>query len=194
MTLAIFDATNAGFFALDLAHESSDHLAVTVQRFAGSGAVVAQQEQDLARREFVLPLRSRRSEARAVDVFWRTNSYGAKAVLVRDPRLGARTGVALGTATSNQTVFPFPTSGENSRDYPIQGLSSMTVYDDAAGVSIDTISTQNRTVTLSAAPASNSVMTADYRFYRKVRLIAEYRWKSLGVDWLTTQLGLMEEP
>ena len=194
MTLAIFDQTNAGFFAIDLNHDSVDHLAVTIQRFAGSATVVAQQEQDISRREFVLPLRSRRSEALAVDEFWRTNSYGAKAVLVRDPRLGTRTGVSLGTATSNQTVFSLPSTGENSRDYPIGGLSSTTIYDDAVGATISTINTQSRTVTLTVAPASDSVMTADYRFYRKVRLVAEYRWKSLGVDWLTTQMNLVEEP
>jgi len=194
MVLSIFDATNAGFFALDVNHESDDNLSVTIQRFAGSSKVVAQQNQDLARRNFVLPLRSTRDESNSVDSFWTTNGFGAAAVLVRDPRLGTRTGVSLGTASSNQTVFTFPVTGENSRDYPIAGVSSMTVYDDAGSASISTIATQTRTVTLDAAPASNSVMTADYRFYRKVRLSGAYRWRSQGVNWLSTQLNLMEEP
>ena len=167
---------------------------MTVQRFAGSSKVVAQQNQDLARRGFVLPLRSTRDEANDVDTFWRTNGYGAAAVLVRDPRLGTRTGTSLGTATSNQTVFSLPVTGENSRDYPIGGLASTTVYDDGGSVTVSTIDTQGRTMTVSSAPDSGSVMTADYRFYRKVRLVGTYRWRSAGVDWLGTQIVFQEEP
>jgi hypothetical protein len=194
VTLNIFDSTNAGFFAVDLNHETSDVLGVVIQKFAGSFKTVAQQTQDLARRSFNVPFRSRRSEANAIDEFWRLNNYGAEPVFFRDPRLGTRTGVSLGTATSNQTVFSLPSTGENSRDYPIGGLSSTTVYDDGGSVTVSTINTDNRTFTLASAPASDSVMTSDYRFYRKVRMVGEYRWRSLGVDWLTTQIPLQEEP
>lgn len=194
MTLAVFDAATAGFLAIDVNYRTEDDLPTVTQRAAGDGSEIRAALQTLARRSFTVTLRSTKAERQLVDEFWRLKNYQVTAVLFADPSLSTRTGVAFGAASSNQTVFVLPTSGENSRDYPQSGISTATVYDDGGGMTTDTIHVDNRTITTTVAPASDSTMTADYEFYRLVRLDGTYEWSALAPNFFETTIELLEVP
>jgi hypothetical protein len=194
MTLAVFDAATAGYLAIDVNYRTEDDLPTVVQRAAGDGTEIRAALQSIARRSFTVKIRAKKDERQDVDEFWRTKNYQVTAVLFSDPSLSTRTGVALGAASSNQTTFTLPTSGENSRDYPQSGISSATVYDDGGALTTSTIGVDARSITTTVAPASDSTMTADYSFYRLVRLVGTYEWSALAPNFFETTIELLEVP
>jgi hypothetical protein len=139
------------------------------------------------------PMKRTGTEAEVVDAFMLAREQQVEAFYVTLPRPTARTSVSLGTATSNQTAFTMPTTGDESRDFPVND-AAVVVYDDAVSVAVSATSTDGRQFTLAAAPASNSVMTCDYSFYRLVKLAEPYRWAGLAPDWYETTLALKEVP
>jgi hypothetical protein len=54
------------------------------------------------------------------------------------------------------------------------------------------VSPDARTFTLSVAPTSGSVMTADYSFYRRVRLVEPVQWNKLAPDWMEGTAKFLE--
>jgi hypothetical protein len=172
-------------------YEAQDELPVVVFRYAGRGVEQRAALQALARRRYSWPLRRTKTERATVDEFLRLRNYSVEAFYVEDPHQYARTGVSLGTSVTSQTVFPLPTTGENSRDYAAND-SHVVVYDDGTPVTVSAVGTDARTFTLASAPAAGSVMTCDYWAYRLVRLLEPPSWAALGPDWLEAVLRLQE--
>lgn len=139
-----------------------------------------------------LLFRAVNSKRQEIDAFFRVTRQRKTAFYFRDPRDHARTGVSLGTSVSGQTGFALPSSGENSRDYPIS-TATVTVYDDGSPTAATvTIDTDNRRIVLSAAPTSGSVMTADYHAYRLVRVEQPIQWSVIAPDWNEGQTSFRE--
>lgn len=162
--------------------------------YAGSGTEQRAQLQTIARRTYTWHMRKTASERSTIDTHFVAVDYMTTAFYIKDPKDFARTGVSLGTATSAQTSFSLPTTGEEQRDYMIDD-ANVVVYDDASptGTTV-TVNTDARTVGLSTAPASDSVMTVDYHTYRLVRLQAPFRWRMLAPDFFECFPRLVEVP
>ena len=167
---------------------------VVVLRYAGTGTEQRATRQAIGYRRYVWPMRKTASERALVDTFFRLENYQVNAFYVRDPRDHARTGVSLGTSVSGQTAFSLPSSGENLRDYPIS-TATATVYDDGSPTATTvTWDTDRRVAVLSTSPTSGSVMTADYHFYRLVRLNGTVSWKALAPDFYEAAPEFWEVP
>ncbi len=162
--------------------------------FAYAGARTEQRAAlaEIRMREYVWPLRRTRAERDTIDAFFLARSGGVESFLVRDPDQYARTGVSLGTAAAAQVLFPLPASGENRRDYPIDD-AHVVVYEDGSptGATV-TVDTDGRSFTLDSAPGAGVVMTADYWYYRRVKLTEDFEWRKLAPDFLEAQLALLE--
>jgi hypothetical protein len=141
-------------------------------RYAGTATEQRATLTDVEREIYRWGLEEEDATMRTIRDFFQARGQAKEAFYIRDPDWAAQTGVPLGTATSGQTVFTLPTTGTYSRDYPI-GAATFTVKDDgvATGTTV-TVDDDARTFTLDTAPASNSVMTADYITWRKVRLVS----------------------
>jgi len=167
---------------------------VAIIRYAGVGTEQRATRQTIHYRRYAWPMRKTAAERALVDTFFRIENYQVNAFYLRDPRDNARTGVSLGTSVSGQTAFSLPSSGENLRDYPIS-TATATVYDDGvATTSTVTWSEDRRVAVLSTSPTSGSVMTADYHYYRKVRLQGTLSWKALAPDFYEASPEFWEVP
>lgn len=172
-------------------YTAEDILPVTVMRYAGRGVEQRAALQSLARRRYVWPIRRTMTERAVIDEFFRVANYEVTAFYIMDPHQYARTGVSLGTSVASQVVFYLPTTGENSRDYPVDDAHAI-VYDDGSPVTVSDLDTDNRKITLASAPAAGSVMTCDYWTYRLVRLLEPPKWMALAPDWFSCAPVLME--
>ena len=170
MTLAIWTETPE----ID-GYSYRDILPVSVFSYAGAGTEQRAALLPRSRREYTWPMRRTRAQAITVDTFFRTRNWQVESFLLTDPDLSSRTGVSLGTSIAAQVAFVIPTTGENGRDYPVNSAAGI-VYDDGVSKAIASINPDTRTFTLSVAPTSGSVITADYSFYRRVRLAEPYEW------------------
>jgi hypothetical protein len=170
----------------------TDRMPKTVFSYSGSGVEQRAALIEIPMRRYSWPLRRIKSERDDVDTFFLARSQGIESFLVKDPDLYARTGVSLGTAAAAQVAFPLPATGENRRDYPIDD-AHVEVYEDGTptGATI-TVDTDGRSFTLSAAPGAGVVMTADYWFYRRVKLADDFTWRKLAPDYLEAVLALQE--
>ena len=150
-------------------------------KYAGAGAQQRATLQDIDRRIYTWPLRRQSTDRRAISEFFRLRSQTVEAFYIKDPQAleHERTGVSLGTSEAAQTAFFLPTSGDNSRDFPIDD-ANVVVYDDGTPVSVASVDTDSKLFWLSASPTAGSVMTCDYHAYRLVRLMAEVDWAGLG--------------
>jgi len=177
-----------------LEYGDDDELPVIVLKYAGRGTEQRAKLHAIERRVFDWSVRATDSEKTAIKTFLRTANQMVTSFYVRDPKDNTRTGVSLGTSVSGQTSFPLPSSGENFRDYPIS-TATFTIYDDggATGTTV-TVRTDARVVSLSTAPTSGSVMTADYHYYRLVRLDRPQRWRRLAPNFSEGSLAFREVP
>lgn len=177
-----------------ISYEDYDDAGRIIFRYAGTGTEQRAKTQAIAYRRYTWPIRVSTSDKLAVNEFVRLRNDGTEAFYIRDPKDNARTGVSLGTSVSGQTGFTLPTTGDNQRDYPISS-ATVTVYDDGVEASgTVTIDQDARRFTLSVAPTSGSVMTADYHYYRLVRLEGVVKWAGLAPDWHEGSLSLWEVP
>lgn len=165
---------------------------VTVFSYAGAGTEQRAALLARPRREYTWPMRRTKSEAATVDAFFLARNYQVESFLLRDPDQYTRTGVSLGTSVSGQKVFTIPSTGQHAGDYPVNDAHAV-VYDDgvATGATV-TVDTDARTFTLSTAPTSGSVITVDYWYYRRVRLVEGPAWAKLAPDWLEGSVTLLE--
>lgn len=187
MTTAFTGAPN-----VDYEWEPSQEVGIVT--YAGSRYEQRASWQTISRRTYVWTMTRRGAEARNIDSFFRDRNQEVSAFYIQDPDDQLRSGVTLGTSVAGQTVFTLPTSGNESRFYP-KDDANVVVYDDAVATAATvTVSTDNRTFTLSAAPVSGSVMTVDFYGYRLVRLLTPCRWKGLGPDWFVASPQFKEVP
>ena len=175
----------------EMTYGAEDKLPVLINRYAGAGREQRAALESIGRRRYVVGLRRDEAERATVDEFFRLRNYEVTAFYFKDPDYSARTGVSLGTSTAAQTVFDLPSTGENSRDYPVDDANFI-VYDDGSPATVAAIDSDARQVTRSSSPTAGSVMTADYHAYRLVRLVGTFQWRKLAPDFYETALDLME--
>lgn len=182
MSLAVFTWTPAHPYTTRLRRR------VAAVRFAGSEA-----EQRLA-----LSSRTLRSWSlnfhvdaasgyrEAINSFLIARGMSHESFLWRDLRDYQRTGVALTPASDGVTLsFALPATGDEAGDYPIND-AHVKLY-RAAVLNAGTLSanTDGRLIVTDAAPAGGgAAMTADYWYYRRVRLAQEY------VEWSEDVYGV----
>ena len=137
------------------------------------------------------------AEKSAMDAFFIGIGLQRDSFLWRDPSPDAeepftRTAIALGTAVAAQVVFSLPTgASEYAGDYP---LSPATLYSDGVKVATTTVQTDDRTLTANSAPGVGKVITADYPFYRRVRLESGLTWARDDSGRWGTSLVFREVP
>ena len=166
---------------------TTDILPTLLFQYAGKGVQQRATLQDVDKRRYSWPLRRQSGDKTAIKEFFRLRSQTVEAFYIKDPEPDehARTGVSLGTSESAQTIFFLPTTGDNSRDHPIDDVN-VVVYDDGSPVAVASVDTDFKLFTLSASPTVGSVMTCDYHAYRLVHLMAEVEWARLGPDYFST--------
>lgn len=145
---------------------------------------------DISVRTYTLPFWRTTSERSAFDAFFRARLQTWEAFLFEDPKDAPQTGVSLGTGNGSTTTFSLPTTGEQRRHYPKQG--SVVVRVAGSPVTVSSVDTDARTVTLASAPALSAAVEADYTGLRLVRLADPYEWSAADVGWWQTSLTLIE--
>lgn len=100
--------------------------------------------------------------------------------------------MALGTAAALEVDFELPVTGMYGGDYPIDDVHAV-LYADAAPVTA-TVDTDGRKFTAAVAPGAGKVMTADYWYYRRVRLDSDVRWLEPVSGTYAIQVELQEVP
>jgi len=187
VTIPIFDE------APEFGWDREPALPVTEFRFAGAGSRQTVAHQAVARDRIRWPMKRSKADATTIDEFFVARSQVVTSFFVKLPWPFSRTGVSLGTSIAAQTVFDLPSSGDEFRDYPIDD-ANLVVYDDGTPVTVSSVDTDARQVTLSAVPTVGSVMTADYHYYRRVKLAAPFAWTHIGPDWLEAEPEFEEVP
>lgn len=151
----------------------------------------------LARRVYSWPAADY-AEAEAIRAAWfAARHLAGEAFYVIDPWDTpvdglTRVDVEVGPATAAQTVFSLPTArtSEAFRDWPISGSVYATVNGAPAGVA--SVSTDGRTVTLSAGATAGHSVKLSYRAYRLVRAAPSMEWSAPEPGWYSTALELRE--
>jgi hypothetical protein len=178
MTIAVWTQTP------DMAWARTPIRPAEVIAFAPGGSEQRADLQDRTRWEYYWPMSISRSEMLAVEAFLEARSWVVEAFFVREPRNGryARTGVSIGTGDGVETVFSIPSSGDEAGDYPIDDANAI-VYVDGSPVTVSSVDTEDQTFTLAAAATNLKPVTADYHYYRLVRLLDRFEFASLGPDF-----------
>ena len=99
------------------------------------------------------------------DFLVRLRSLQYESFYLKDPKDALRTGVSLGTGTGAATTFSLPSSGQESRDYPIDN-AALVVYVSGSPVTVSSVDTDARTVTLASPPGLGLAVTAAYEHYK----------------------------
>jgi len=187
----------------DLNYSYRDRLPVIVTRFAGTGAQQRAALQVISRRSYQLPIQKTATEKASIDTFFRLLSQTVDAFYIRDPKDDIKEGVYLyeGTGGAVPVTFDFPTTGENSRDWPIafaSGAGTFTVYKNGTPWTTGSpvIDTGDRTITFNTAMtlAFEDVVSIDYKAYRLVVLEEDFQWVGLSPDFFEATLELQEVP
>lgn len=141
---------------------------------------------------FTLSLAMTNAERAVVDEFFEDRVLDVGSFYWMVPATHTRTGVALGTGNGSNQSFPLPSSGAEQRDYPIEDATAVLKV-NGTPVSA-TVDTDTRTFTAAVAPGLGTAVTADYTFYRLVRLEGGIEWTVVpaNYDWNETGLVLVE--
>jgi len=191
MSISVFTANP------DVEYTYRDNIGVTVLRYAGTAKEQRAQNHDISRRTYGWKMSKDKAEREAVDEFFRLRGQTVESFFIRDPKDNARTGVSLGTGVSGQTGFDLPSTGENSRDYPV---ATYTIYKGGTAITLITINvnTDGRRFTWQGgAPTtgvSGQIFTADYHYYRRVRLAEPFEWAALAPNYFAANPSLVEVP
>ena len=175
-------------------YEAWDILPVAIIQYAGDGAQQRASQQAIERRYYSWHMTRTGAERRVIDAFFRVVNWSVTSFYIQDPDDQLRSGVTLGTSINGQTVFTLPTTGHESRFYPKDDASVVVKDDGSTAAGTVTVSTDNRTFTLSVAPTTGSVMTVDFYGYRLVRLDSRFKWRGLGPDWFECTPQFNEVP
>jgi hypothetical protein len=189
VSLAIFPTTPPAIHPYG--YEDDD--AALIVKMAGSALEQRSSLYGRKLRTYHLRYRTTASNRATLDAFFLARRFTAESFLYRDLKDYARTGVAVVPATSDGivTAFALPTSGVYAGDYPIDDAHAI-LY--RAGVSVGTITVQTdaRTLTRSPAPSAGGAMTADYWYYRRVRLLDRFAWAEPVYGTFEADFALVE--
>lgn len=184
MALAVFTYTPLHPYGF------GDDRPAVVARMSGGGE---QRAAALSRelRSWTLRFRVTAANRSAIDTFLRARGYTLESFLWKDLKDYQRTGVAIGTGDGSTTAFVLPKTGEYGGDYPLTtGDQLYSAGSPVAGGA----TTDTRTMTYSVAPAGAAALTADYEFYRRVRLAERYEWSEPVFNVFETTLRFLEVP
>lgn len=192
MALAVLSATYVPLHP----YHYGDERPVLVARMSGGAE---QRAATLSRRlrTYRLGFRTVAATRLAIDDFFEARGYSLESFLWKDLKDYARTGVTLVPAVGDgaETVFSLPKTGINGGDYPIDQASTLL---KVAGVSVGanrTVQTDARTITATGgAPAGGAAITADYEYYKRVRLDGTVQWAEPVFGVFTTEISLVEVP
>lgn len=170
----------------------SDDMPLEVQAERGAFFTDRYQLADITRRTYTLPFWRTTAERASFDAFFAgstvLSTWGAW--LFEDPKDAAQTAVSLGTGNGSATTFSLPTTGNGRRYYPKQG--SVVVRVSGSPVTVSSVDTDGRTVTLASPPAGAAPVEADFTGLRLVRLLAPYTWQAVDQGWWNTTLSVQE--
>lgn len=147
---------------------------------------------DIPRRVYTWHLKRDRTERRVVDAFLaNTHLAGVHSFYVRDPADDARADVPLGTGDGGTTTFFLPSTGEERRHYP-RDDGDLVVKVAGTPVTVSSVDTDARSVTLAAPPGIGLAVTADFNGLRLVRQLMPHEWKGLSYSWFDATIVLEE--
>jgi len=128
-------------------------------------------------RSYFLRFRTTNTNRLILQAFVEARRGTAESFLFKDLDDFTRTGITMEPATSDGvvTAFSLPTTGAYAGDYPVDSAAAI-LYRAAVDVGAITVQTDARTLTRSPAPAAGGAMTADYHYYRRVRLLEVPTW------------------
>lgn len=146
----------------------------------------------LTRRVYSWHVRRTDAERLAIDDFLvRARSVSHESFYVLDPYDPIRTAVSLGNGDGVKTVFTLPTTGEESRFYP-KDDALLVVRVSGAPVTVSSVDTDGRSVTLAAPPAGAAPVEIDFSGLRLCMLSAPTEWKGAGAAWFDATLAIEE--
>lgn len=191
MTIAIWT------WSPDLAWTKSPIRPAEHVAFAPGGAEQRADLQPRTRWEYGLEVSDDKSVAQAIEAFLEARSWTVVAFFFREPLNGrySRTGVSCGTGDGVETTFSLPSlpADLEGGDYPIDD-ANFVGYVDGSPATVSSVDTEARTFTFAAAPANTKPVTADYWFYRLVRLLDRFQFEAIGPDFYHAAFRFLEVP
>jgi uncharacterized protein (TIGR02217 family) len=186
MALAVLSASYVPLHPYDYGDERPS----VVARMSGGAE---QRAASLSRklRTYTLRFRTTAATRLALDTFFEARGYTVESFLWKDLKDYTRTGVAIGTGDGATTAFVLPKTGTYGGDYPL--TSGVQLYSAGSPVA-GSATTDTRTLTYNAAPAGAAALTADYSFYKRVRLLDRFTWSEPVFGVFETVLVLVEVP
>lgn len=173
------------------AHRDDDPTIIVA--FAGSSGEQRASRTGRKLRTYHLRYRTTNTRRAILDAFFESVRQSATSFLFKDLNDYTRTGITLEPATSDGvvTAFSLPTTGQYAGDYPVDDANAK-LY--RAGVLVTGTTTQvdARTITKSPAPSAGGAMTADYHYYRRVRLVDPPTWEHAPYGVWACDLSLVE--
>lgn len=160
----------------------------------------AEQRSALSPREFrlyTLPFSLDGTDRTTVVDFLRARRNAIESFFWKEPLNGffAVTSVACGTGDGIETTFDLPalTDPDYGGMFPIDDANFV---GRVAGTpaTVSSVDTEGRDFTFSAAPGNGLAVTADFHFYRLVRLVEPPEWAAPGPDFHVVTLQLVEVP
>lgn len=147
---------------------------------------------DISRRIYTCTWTATNAERQTLDDFLRSVNFGQDAFYFLDPRDDALADVSIGTGDNSEVTFSLPASGENRRWYPVDDTDEVVVKVSGSPVTIASIDSDARTVTLDTPPAMSAPVTYSGPVYRLVRLEGEAQWQQLFSNFFRLSMTLME--
>lgn len=171
----------------------TDELPVEVVQTEGPFYSDRYQVAPLSVRRYSWHLKRTTSERLAVDDFLvRARGVLFEAFYLLDPKDGFRTAVDLGVGTGAKTVFELPALPlEEGRFYP-KDDADLVVRVSGSPVTVASVDTDARTITLAAPPGIGAPVEADYNGLRLCRLTAPGTWTGIGADWWEVSFEISE--
>ena len=162
MTIAIF--TEVPFNG----YQYRDEELVLIHRDGSAWEETRHVVSDVQRRHYVLPMGRNNEERQVIDLFFAARHSQSEAFLFKDPLDAGLVDVSIGTGTGAATTFYLPTTGTNRRFYPVS--TGLVVEVSGTPVTVSSVDTDGRSVTLAAPPAGSAPVTITCDVYRLVRL------------------------
>jgi hypothetical protein len=168
---------------------------VEIHSFAPNGTEQRAAHQSRTRYLYVWPMDLTRSLRDDLVEFLTARGWEVESFFLREPLNGiySRSSISIGTGDGSETEFTIPSTGENAGDYPIDDAHAI-VYVSGSPVTVSAVNTEDRSFTLASPPAGSAPVTADYWFYRLVRLVEKPDIVSVGPDFFYCRAEFLEVP
>ncbi len=179
----------------EVGYSYTDELPVSIRRDGGPYEESRTKLAPIARRRYSWKLR--RDDCVGFlrtdvdDFLAQLRSLQFESFYLKDPRDALRSGVSLGVGDGATQTFSWPSVGTESRDYPIDS-AAMVVYVSGSPVTVSSVDTDARTVTLAAPPGLGLAVTTDYEHYKLCRVDGEFTWTGQSSTSYETAVGVVE--